>query len=411
MSYEFFIATRYLKSKRKTGFISLITYISIFGVVIGVAALIIVLSVMNGFESEVRTRFIGVSAHVQVSTIHDAGIGDAANLGKQLLSLPHVQAVTPYIENKTLIMSREASTGLLIRGIEAESAVKVMDIGKNINFGKLELGLIEQEGERPLPGIVLGYNLADRMIVTLGDVVTVASLTGIKHISQMPHMMQFRVAGYFETGLYEFDDNLAYISIESAQKLFQMGAKVTGIELRLDQYQNAHSVAKQINNRFAAPYRTETWFDKNQNLFAWMEIEKWAAFLVLSLIIMVAAFNIASTLIMVTMEKTKEIGILKSMGATTGSIRRIFTFEGLVVGVIGTTLGCVIGYAVCWAQVTYKFFALPSDIYIINWLPVIMKWSDFALISLAAVGISFIASVYPAQKAAKLDSVTAIRYE
>ncbi len=411
MSYEFFIATRYLKSKRKTGFISLITYISIFGVVIGVAALIIVLSVMNGFESEVRTRFIGVSAHVQISTTHDQGIADATDLSKQLLTLPHVQAAAPYIDNKALIMSKEASTGLLIRGIEAESAVKVNDIGKNINFGRLELGLIEQEGERPLPGIVLGYNLADRMMVTLGDVVTIASLTGIRHVSQIPHMMQFRVAGYFETGLYEFDDNLAYISIESAQKLFQMGAKVTGIELRLDQYQNAHSVAKGISARFAAPYRTQTWFDKNQNLFAWMEIEKWAAFLVLSLIIMVAAFNIASTLIMVTMEKTKEIGILKSMGATTGSIRRIFTFEGLVVGAIGTILGCAIGYTVCWAQVTYKFFALPSDIYIINWLPVIMKWSDFALISLAAIGISFIASVYPAQKAAKLDSVTAIRYE
>jgi len=366
---------------------------------------------MNGFESEVRTRFIGVSAHVQISTTHDQGIADATDLNKQLLTLPHVQAAAPYIDNKALIMSKEASTGLLIRGIEAESAVKVNDIGKNINFGRLELGLIEQEGERPLPGIVLGYNLADRMMVTLGDVVTIASLTGIRHVSQIPHMMQFRVAGYFETGLYEFDDNLAYISIESAQKLFQMGAKVTGIELRLDQYQNAHSVAKGISARFAAPYRTQTWFDKNQNLFAWMEIEKWAAFLVLSLIIMVAAFNIASTLIMVTMEKTKEIGILKSMGATTGSIRRIFTFEGLVVGAIGTILGCAIGYTVCWAQVTYKFFALPSDIYIINWLPVIMKWSDFALISLAAIGISFIASVYPAQKAAKLDSVTAIRYE
>ncbi len=411
MSYEFFIATRYLKSKRKTGFISLITYISILGVIIGVAALIIVLSVMNGFESEVRTRFIGVSAHVQVSTIHDQGLGDAADMIQQLLKVPHVHAASPYIENKALIMSREASTGLLIRGIEAESAVKVNDIGKSINFGKLELGLIEHDGERPLPGIVLGYNLADRLMVTLGDVVTVASFTGIRHVLQTPHMVQFRVAGYFETGLYEFDDNLAYISVESAQRLFQMGTKVTGIELRLDHYQNAHAVAKEINVRFPPPYRTQTWFDKNQNLFAWMEIEKWAAFLVLSLIIMVAAFNIASTLIMVTMEKTKEIGILKSMGATSGSIRRIFTFEGLVVGAVGTILGCAIGYAVCWAQVTYRFFALPSDIYIINWLPVIMKWSDFVLISLAAIGISFIASVYPAHKAAKLDAVLAIRYE
>ncbi|HPM60572.1 MAG TPA: ABC transporter permease, partial [bacterium] len=228
---------------------------------------------------------------------------------------------------------------------------------------------------------------------------------------QMPQMMQFRVTGYFQTGLFEIDDNFAYISIESAQRLFHMGDKVNGLEIRLDDYEKAEIVAKRITDQLGYPYRVVTWQDMNPNLFAWMKIEKWAAFVILSLIIMVAAFNIISTLIMMTMEKTKEIGILKSMGATTGSIRRIFTFEGLFVGVVGTILGNLVGYGLCWAQQSYKLFALPSDVYIISWLPVLMKWGDFFAISIAAVLITFLASVYPAAHAAKLDPVEALRYE
>ncbi len=412
MNYELFIALRYLKSKRKTGFISLITYISVAGVVIGVAALIIVLSVMNGFEREVRSRFIGVDAHVHVRTFHDRGVENYQNLAEQIKDLPHVQAWTPYIFNKGLIRSRESTTGVLVRGIDPVSAVEVTDIGKNINFGKLELGMVtSEEEETALPGIVLGYNLADKLIVTLGDRVTIASFANVSQFGQMPMMMQFRVTGFFESGLYEIDDNFAYISLESAQKLFKMGSKVSGIELRLDHYENAAAVAQQITSRLGYPYRAVTWQDMNPNLFAWMKIEKWAAFIILSLIIMVAAFNIVSTLIMVTMEKTKDIGILKSMGATRAGIRRIFTLEGLFVGIVGTILGDLIGFALCWAQQTYRWFALPSDVYIISWLPVLMKWSDFAMISAAAIVITFVASVYPAAHAAKLDPVEALRYE
>ncbi|HQG44130.1 MAG TPA: ABC transporter permease, partial [bacterium] len=290
-------------------------------------------------------------------------------------------------------------------------AVKVTDIGKNINYGALQLGPVTAENEAALPGVLLGFNLADKLVVTLGDKITIASFANVTQFGQMPQMMQFRVSGYFQTGLFEIDDNFAYISIESAQKLFRMGDKVSGLEVKLDDYEKAETVAKRITNKLGYPYRVVTWQDMNPNLFAWMKIEKWAAFLILSLIIMVAAFNIISTLIMMTMEKTKEIGILKSMGATTGSIRRIFTFEGLFVGISGTLLGNLVGYGLCWAQQTYKLFALPSDVYIISWLPVLMKWSDFVMISVAAVLITFAASVYPAAHAAKLDPVEALRYE
>lgn len=414
MSFEFYIAKRYLKSKRKTGFISLITYISVAGVMIGVAALVIVLSVMNGFEREVRSRIIGVNAHVRVRTFHDRGVEHYGAVMDQIQNVPHIAAMTPYVYDKGLARSKESSAPLIVKGIEPETANKVTAIEKNIIYGELNLEEVAVEGEKTLPGIVLGFNLADRLVVTIGDVVTIISLAGISPtglMSQMPPMKQFRVTGYFETGLYEYDDTYAYVSVKSAQQLYKMGDKVSGIELKLDNLNKAEVVADQIRDRLGYPFRVLSWFNLNPNLFAWMQIEKWAAFIVLSLIIMVAAFNIISTLIMVVMEKTKEIGILKSMGATRKSIKRIFMFEGLVVGIAGTILGCVIGYFLCWAQQTFKFFALPSDVYIISWLPIYMKWFDFLLVGLAAILISYIFSAYPASRASKLDPVTAIRYQ
>ncbi len=411
MSYELFIALRYLKSKRRTGFISLISYISVAGVMIGVAALIIVLSVMNGFESEVRSRFIGVDAHVKVRTFNDRGIEDPEAIMERIKGTPHVTAMTPYVHKKGLIRSKSETTGVIIRGIDPATVESVTEVKNSINYGTLDVGLTTVEDGRQLPGIVLGFNLADRLMVSVGDKVILASFEDVTRVNQMPQMMQFVVTGYFSTGLFEFDDNMAYISNEAAQKLFRMGSKVSGIGIRLDHYQNAPIVEKLLTDKLGYPYRVLTWFDLNQNLFAWMKIEKWAAFIILSLIIMVAAFNIVSTMIMVTMEKTREIGVLKALGATSRSIRRIFTFEGLLVGVIGTVIGCIVGYALCWAQYRWRFFSLPNDVYIIDWLPIAMKWTDFVMVATAAVLITYLAAVYPAARAAKLDPVSAIRYE
>ncbi|MGH7492290.1 MAG: lipoprotein-releasing ABC transporter permease subunit [bacterium] len=415
MPYELFVARRYLRSKREVKFISLITYISIAGVAIGTAALVIVLSVMNGFESEVRSRIIGFDAHLKIKTFHDQGLQDFQGVLDKIKDVPHILAYAPYIHDKALILAqgKDRKEGVIIKAIDPETEGNVTDVVKNINYGTLNLGLIEKEGERPLPGILLGYALADRLMAGLGDKVTLLSAAGMNMsgFGGMPNALQFRVAGYFETGLYEYDNNVAFIGIPEAQRLFEMGNRVTGIQLKLEDMHQADAVAKVIEDRLKYPFTTQTWFAVNKNLFSWMQFEKWIAFIILSLIIIVAAFNIVSTLIMVVLEKTKEIGILKSMGSTNRSVMRIFMFQGLVGGVLGTAIGLSLGFALCWAQLKYKFFSLPADVYIISALPVIIRPLDFVTVGMAAILISFLATIYPAYRAARLDPVQAIRYE
>ncbi len=412
MSYEFFIAKRYFKSKRKTGFISLITYISIVGVTIGVAALVIVLSIMNGFESEVRSRFVGFDAHLRLQAYHSEGVKDYEKLIETTEKEDHVVGVSPFIIDKAMIKVGPNVEGMILKGTDAKRITQVTDIAKNMTYGKLDFSEKSVDGKRPLPGIVLGRSLADRLnAFDLDEKVIVMSPKGMNFPFSTPRIKQFRLAGLFETGMYEFDNTFAFISIEAAQQLLKMPGEVTGLEIKLDDMYRADQVAEKLNAKLGYPYYVITWFDLHKNLFSWMKLEKMAMFVILSLIIMVAAFNIISSLIMVVMEKTREIGILKSMGATTRSIRKVFMFEGLAIGIGGTLVGSLLGYSVCWAQLEYKFFSLPSDVYFIDFLPVLMEWQDFLFVALAAIGLSFLATLYPAVKAAKLDPVTAIRYE
>lgn len=415
MSYEFFIAKRYFHSKRRTGFISLINYFSIAGVMIGVAALIIVLSVMNGFETEVRSRIIGFDAHILFRSYHDQGIDNYEQFIDQLNSFNHVIAVSPYIKKKCIIFHGDNADAFFIKGINQATESKVSDVEKTIIYGELNLDTVRVENEKPLPGIVIGKSLAMRLDLNLNDQVWLGAITNIKNLfmTAQPYVKAFRVAGLFETGLYEFDNIFGYISLENAQKLYRTPDQISGFEVMLDQMNLTvlSEVADGMNNKFGYPFYAETWYQRNSTLFSWMQIEKWAAFIVLSLIIMVAAFNIISTLIMVVLEKKKEIGILKSIGSSSESIMKIFVYQGIISGIIGTVLGCVVGYALCWSQLEYRWFSLPSDIYFINALPVEMKVLDFVLIALAGIFLCFIATLYPSKKAAKLDPVQAIRYE
>lgn len=410
MPYELFIATRYLKSKRRTGFISLISYLSIAGVTIGVAALIIVLSVMNGFETQVRDRIIGADAHIRLGTYGENGITAVDSVVEKIKGLRHITGISPYLMEKGMIREANRTEGLIVRGIDPATIGQVSDLPNNIVSGGLHLSRVDVTGQPNLPGIVIGRYLADRLYSTLGDTVVLFS-PGVAGPFIQPRARQFIIAGIFETGLYEYDDVFAYIAMPEAQDLFRQTGKVTGLEIKLDHYDNAAAVKEEIQSVLKYPYFPRTWFEMHRNLFSWMKIEKWMTFILLSLIIMVAAFNIISSLIMIVLEKKKDIGILKSMGATRASIRRIFIYEGLAVGVIGAGLGTILGCGVCLLQLKYRFFSLPPDVYFISELPVLMKVSDFLVIGLAALLLCFLASIYPASKAASLVPVEAIRYE
>lgn len=411
MPYELFIARRYLKSRQKTGFINTITYITVSGVAIGAAALIIVLSVMNGFESEVRERIIGFDTHIRLRTYHNQGLDDYKEVMEIIRDIPHIIGISPYIWEKGMIRSGKYSDGIILKGSDPATLSQVSDLDRNIIYGENNLGMVSRDEGADLPGIVVGAYLADRLYIALGDVVTVFSLSGVRSMFQMPPVKQFIITGYFETGMFEFDNAYAYISIEAAQELFRMEDRVSGLEIRLDDLYKAGEVVEKIDEKLGYPYTADTWFEMRRSLFSWMQLEKWAMFIVLCLIILVAAFNIITTLIMVVMEKTREIGILKSMGATSHSIQHIFLYEGVVVGVIGTLLGCLIGYGLCWAQIKYEFFKLPGDVYFISTLPVRMQVTDFLFISGASIVICLISALYPAMRASKLVPVDAIRYE
>lgn len=410
-SFEFFIAKRYLHARRKTGFIN--SYISIAGVTIGVAALIIVLSVMNGFEEEVRSRIIGFDTHVRLRKWHQEPVDEYRDVEKMIEHVPHIVGISPYITEKALIRNlhhAKYSDGVMVRGTDPDRVTQVSDLANCMIDGELNLNPTGVEG-KGYPSMLIGRYLADRLYLSVGDTALLISLSGFSSMFQMPPMQPFIITGIFEFGFYEFDNTYLYISTAAAQKLFQYGDAVSGIEIRLDNLYAAKEVVKKIEHILGFPFTAETWFELRQNLFSWMQLEKMAAFLVLCLIIIVAASNVVSVLFMLVIEKTREIGILKSVGANAKTILRIFLFEGLVVGFLGTLGGNIIGLGLCFIQYKYKLLTLPGDVYFIPSLPIKTEPLDIVFISIASILICLIAAIYPASKASKLDPVEAIRYE
>jgi lipoprotein-releasing system permease protein len=410
MSFEYFIGGRYLRAKHKETFISLITILSVAGVTVGVMALIVVIAVMAGFESDLKQRILGVESHI-VLMRHDGSFSGYKKISKQINELQGVEAATPFIYSQIMLRSSTGVSGAVLRGIDPESAGNVIKILKNSVLQNLKQIHRQGNSKTFVPGIILGKELARNLGVLKGDAVYLISSRGmISPIGYLPAMKRFEVVGLFESGMYEYDGSLAYIDLEDAQKILNMKGSVTGIEVRVDDIYNARNIAKKIVSELGFPYWARDWMRMNHNLFSALKLEKTVMFIILALIVLVAAFNIASTLIMMVMGKTKDIAILKAMGAMDSSIRKIFIYKGMIIGAVGTLLGVCLGFIICKLLEKYKFIQLPGDVYYISTLPVRLEALDVFMIASAAMVICFLATLYPASQASKLNPIEAIRY-
>ena len=417
MLYELFVARRYMQSKQRAGFVSVITFIALGGVVLGVAALVIMLSVTNGFSGEVKSRLIGMNAHVNVGRYHGEPIEAPDSLIARILTEPGVAAAAPIIEGKLVLVAgveaAEEMDGVIVWGVEPQSFSGVSDLPRHLDYGDGQLRF-EPPPDAKDPGIIIGSYLANRLRVGPGDRVFLMSIRSQSLEDVMmgglaPKLHPFVVADLFSSGMYHYDDNFAFISLADARRVMLVDG-VSNIHIRLDDLDEAVAVRQSLHDALGYPYAVSDWTTRFPELFHWMELEKWVIFIALSLIIVVAAFNIMSILTMSILIKTPEIGILRAMGAKARSIGRIFVCQGLFIGVFGTALGCLIGLVVCVVQDRFRIVSIPSDIYIISSLPVDMRAMDFVLVAAVSIGICLLASLLPARRAATLEPVEAIRY-
>lgn len=416
MNFELFVSLRYLLAKRRQTFISLITFISIAGVAVGVMALIVVLAVMNGFQEDLRSRILGITSHMVVGSFGGT-ISDYRDLTERARGTEGVVAATPFIYTQVMISSGRSFSGAVLRGIDPQTASTVLNLQKNMIRGNVE-DLVqapppaENDQAEAHPGIILGAELANQLGVRQGEWLTIISPVGrVTPMGQVPKSRLFKVVGIFQSGMYEFDNTLAYVDLNAAQQFLGVGDVVTGIEMKLADIYDAQAIAEKLRAQLSYPLYVRDWMQMNHSLFSALKLEKVVMFIILTLIILVAAFNIVSSLIMMVMEKTRDIAILKAMGATTARIRKIFVLEGLMIGVSGTILGLFGGFFLCALLKKYKFIELPPSVYYIPTLPVQVNPLDVWLIAFAAILISLIATIYPSRQAAKLDPADALRYE
>lgn len=415
MSLEWYIARRYLSSRRGPRFLSLITLIAVGGVFVGVMALIVVTAVMSGLQRDLRDKILGTNPHIWVTTYGDnLRLEDWGDLTERVRQIDGVVAAAPFVNTQVGLVNEAAyAEGVVLRGVEPNvPGEPITQIVEQLRAGTVSLGPT-QSGHPPL---LLGDALADRFGLFPGDIVTLMSIQGVR-INPLtgvpdPVRRRFEVAGRFRTGMYEYDNSFVYTTLEAAQDVSGLGDAVSGLEVKVEDAMNSDEMGRNIEEALGRyPYRTEDWKTMNSSLFDALKLEKMAMGVILLLIVVVAAFNIISTLVMVVADKTREIGILKSMGLKASQVQRIFMLQGVVIGTMGSLLGAATGLLLTWLLDRYEFIKIPGDVYFIDRLPVAFDWVDISVILILSMLISFAATIYPARQAASLYPLDAIRHE
>jgi lipoprotein-releasing system permease protein len=407
LPFELFVAFRYLLARRKQAFISLISLISTLGVTVGVMALIIALALMTGLQGELRDRILGSTAHVYVWKT--GGMADYEPEVRKVSAVEGVAAAAPVILGKALISTDRSDNFISIKGVDPSLEREVTDIERSIVRGSLDA--LTAGSEEELPGILLGRDLAQQLGVEVGESVTLIAPSGtLSPMGMMTRPRRAKVVGIYSLGLYEFDAAYGFVALDFAKRLIGRQAPDV-LELRVTDIYAAPEIAGRVTDQLGAQYIAQDWADMNRPLFSALWLEKMAISITIGLIVMVAALNIIASLILLVMEKSRDIAILKTMGTSSARIMRIFMLQGLIIGVVGTAIGATLGYALCWVLDRYKLIQIPMDVYQVSHVPFVVEPLDFTIVVVSAVLICFVATLYPSRQASRLDPVQALRFE
>lgn len=409
MSFELFVASRYLFSRRKQTFIYVISLMSILGVALGVGALVLVLGVYNGLTTDMRDKILGANAHGIILSYDSAVFGQKLpEILEKIQGIPDITGAMPFIYSEVMLSAGGGVKGVVLRGIDPEIAPQVLTMLKTTSAATLDA-----LSDNDVPGIIIGDELARRLHLMPGGRVNMLSPAGQKGAAgYSPRVKAFEVSGIFKTGMYEYDSSLAFISLKAAREILGLPENfLSGIEITVKDLFNADKTAIKLAEELGAPFYVRTWMEMNANLFAALKLEKIGMFILLAMVVMIGSFSIVTSLVMLVMEKTRDIAIMMSMGATRTMIRKIFILQGCIIGFIGTLLGYGFGLGVGWLLKRYRFIKLPENVYTLDHLPITITVSDVLLIGASAMLLCFLATLYPARQAAKLEPADALRYE